>query len=58
MQRRYAGLEQGTTRGLLELDNMVPSELVIPSQGKVGMLDLLIKSHWYKCSVSLEGHAG
>lgn len=26
---------------------------------KVGMLDLLIKSHWYKCSVTLEGpHLG
>ena len=26
---------------------------------QVGMLDLLIKSHWYKCSVSLEGaHLG
>ena len=27
---------------------------MMPSEGKVGMLDLLIKSHWYKCSVSLE----
>jgi len=44
---------------LLELETMIPSELVMPCQGKVGMLDLLIKSHWYKCSVSLEGqHLG
>merc|ERR1719422_215956 len=39
---------------------MIHSELVMGLRGaKVGMLDLLIKSHWYKCSVTLEGlHLG
>ena len=33
--------------------------LVLIHLYKVGMLDLLIKSHWYKCSVSLESaHLG
>ena len=33
--------------------------LVLINLYKVGMLDLLIKSHWYKCSVSLESaHLG
>jgi len=35
---------------------MLQSEVLGPTQGKVGSLDLLIKSHWYKCSVLLEGH--
>lgn len=34
---------------------MIPSDMMLgPSPGKVGCLDLLIKSHWYKCSVALE----
>jgi len=35
---------------------MLQSEVLGPTQGKVGVLDLLIKCHWYKCNVQLDGH--
>lgn len=35
---------------------MIPCDVIGPTLGKTGMLDLLIKSHWYKCSVSLDSH--
>lgn len=39
---------------------MIHNDMALAAGGlKVGMLDLLIKSHWYKCSVSLESaHLG
>jgi len=39
---------------------MIANELALTARGsKIGMLDLLIKSHWYKCSVNLDGpHLG
>ena len=39
---------------------MIHNELALAAGGsKAGMLDLLIKSHWYKCSVTLDGaHLG
>jgi len=39
--------------------NMIPCDLIGPTLGKTGILDLLIKSHWYKCSVTLDcNHLG
>jgi len=33
---------------------MIPPEMVAACPGRAGNLDLLIKSHWYKCSVGME----
>lgn len=40
----------------LATTEMLQCEVLGPTLGKVGNLDLLIKSHWYKCSMLLDGH--